>query len=58
MLKKGETATIKVAYLTSGREGKEERAITVITNDPVKPMKKLFFSGEVVTNPNALKKFD
>jgi len=58
ILKKGETATIKVAYLTSGREGKEERAITVITNDPMKPMKKLFFSGEVVTNPNALKKFD
>ncbi|TNE79214.1 MAG: DUF1573 domain-containing protein [Bacteroidetes bacterium] len=51
----GDSATLIVKFNTSGRSGVEDKTITVITNDPTRPVAKLSFTGEVVQNPNALK---
>lgn len=55
-LKQGESTEIKVVFKTAGREGDEEKSVSVITNDPETPVKKLMFKGQVVTNPNAVDK--
>jgi hypothetical protein len=53
-VKPGETVTIKVVFNTAGRSGKEEKSISVITNDPARPVAKITLRGEIVMNPNAL----
>ena len=44
----GESTFIKVTFNSSGRQGKEDRDITVITNDPFKPVSVIFLNGEVM----------
>lgn len=53
-LKKGESTRIEMHFYTRGREGNETKFISVITNDPAKPISKLYLKGVIVENPNAL----
>lgn len=57
-IKKGKTEQIALTFFTEGRSsGEEEKTITVITNDPRRPISKLIIRGEIVENPNALKEY-
>lgn len=53
-IKAGDTATITVNFSTTGREGEDTKLITIITNDPARPVSKLYLRGTIVENPNAL----
>lgn len=46
-LKKKKSAEIKIVFNTSGRKGKQHKTVTVITNDPNKPVVVLHIQGEV-----------
>jgi hypothetical protein len=54
-LKRGESTIVRAKFRSDGREGPQEKYITVISNDPVTPELRIGFKAEVVTNPNALK---
>jgi hypothetical protein len=49
-LKAGETSNIKVTFNSTGKEGKEEKHITVYTNDPTKSESDLVIKSNVVTS--------
>ena len=46
-LKKKEKSEIKIIFNTSGRKGKQHKTVTVITNDPDKPVIVLHIQGEI-----------
>ncbi len=46
-LKKGESSEIKIVFNTSGRKGNQHKTITVITNDPDKPVIVLHVQGNI-----------
>ena len=46
-LKKNEKSVIKIVFNTAGRKGKQHKTITVITNDPEKPVIVLHVQGDV-----------
>ncbi|PLW94996.1 MAG: hypothetical protein C0592_01160 [Marinilabiliales bacterium] len=46
-LKKKKSGEIKIVFNTSGRKGKQHKTVTVITNDPDKPVVVLHIQGEV-----------
>lgn len=54
-LKRGESTILRGRFNSEGREGPQEKYITVVSNDPVTPELRLGFTAEIVTNPNALK---
>ena len=54
-LKRGESTIVRGTFYSSGRDGIQDKSIIVISNDPVTPELRLRFTGEIVTNPNALK---
>jgi hypothetical protein len=54
-LKRGESTLVRVTFHSEGREGVQEKYVTIVSNDPVTPELKIGFRTEVVTNPNALK---
>jgi hypothetical protein len=47
LLKPGETSTIDVMFDTTGRQGKEEKTVTVVSNDPYQPEVVLTITGTV-----------
>ncbi len=47
VIKPGETGHIKVSYDSQGRAGKVSRTITVVSNDPVEPIKELTITAMV-----------
>jgi hypothetical protein len=47
-LKPGESGEIQVTFDTSGRTGNQSKFITVYTNDPVEPIKKLVIKAKVL----------
>ncbi len=53
-IKKGEYATLRVGFYTGGRADENMKSISVITNDPARPVAKIFLKGIIVQNPNAL----
>lgn len=48
VLKPGESSHIAVAYDSTGKNGKEQKTVTVITNDPKRSTIYLTISGEIV----------
>lgn len=50
----GDSAHITIHFNTLGREGDDTKSITVITNDPARPVAKIFLKTTIVENPNAL----
>lgn len=54
-LKRGESTFVRVTFHSEGREGAQEKYVTIVSNDPVTPELRIGFRAEVVTNPNALK---
>lgn len=46
-LKKGESSEIKIVFNTAGRKGNQHKTITVITNDPDKPVIVLHVQGDI-----------
>ncbi|MCS7297037.1 MAG: DUF1573 domain-containing protein [Bacteroidia bacterium] len=46
-LKPGESTTIKVTFDSTGRSGKDSKSVTVITNDPRRPVTNLIIQGEI-----------
>lgn len=54
-LKRGESTIVRGTFHSEGREGEQEKYITIVSNDPVTPELRLGFRSEIVTNPNALK---
>ena len=48
-VKPGETVEIIVQFDSTGRVGKQRKAITVTSNDPLEPRLKLFLTAEIVT---------
>lgn len=47
VIKPGETGQIKVSYDSQGRAGKVSRTITIVSNDPVEPIKELTITATV-----------
>lgn len=47
LLKPGESTTLKVTFYTAGKQGKNSKTITVITNDPTTPVSNLVISSEI-----------
>jgi len=47
VLSPGETGKIKVSYDSQGRAGKVSRTITIVSNDPVEPVKELTITAIV-----------
>lgn len=47
VLKPGETATITVNFITEGRSGTQNKAITVYSNDPRNPVQRITVSGYI-----------
>lgn len=45
----GECGEIKITFNTQGREGHQEKHISVMTNDPENPQKDLKFSCDIIT---------
>lgn len=54
-LKRGESTIVRGTFFSAGRDGIQNKSIIIISNDPVTPELRLQFTGEIVTNPNALK---
>lgn len=53
VIRPGETGQIKVSYDSQGRAGKVSRTITVVSNDPVEPMKELTITATVDSSMHA-----
>lgn len=51
----GETSVIKVDFNSSGKNGKQSKTVTVITNDPITPSVVLTIKGEVEAPVNPAK---
>ena len=51
VLKPGETSSIKAVFNSRGRKGSQHKSITVITNDPDKPMYVLSLKGNIEDPP-------
>jgi hypothetical protein len=51
-LKAGETSNIHVTFNSTGKEGQEEKHITVYTNDPTQPESDLVIKANVQTTPD------
>jgi len=47
VLKPGESATISVKFLTEGRSGSQNKAITVYSNDPRNPVQRVTITGHI-----------
>jgi len=48
VIKAGQTTTLKVVFNSAGRIGKQNKTITIISNDPENPRTILWIKGEVV----------
>jgi hypothetical protein len=48
VIKAGKTTTLKVVFNSAGRVGKQNKTITIISNDPKNPRTILWVKGEVV----------
>ena len=49
----GKTGVIKASFDSTGKTGKQNKTVTVITNDPVSSKVMLWVRGEVVDATNA-----
>lgn len=47
VIRPGETATMKVSFNTSGRQGRQYKTITVFSNDPVEPTQVVSIKADV-----------
>jgi hypothetical protein len=47
VLKPGESSTIKIAFDPMGRNGSQQKAITIYSNDPVNPVQRVTFTAYV-----------
>ncbi len=50
VLKPGETSSVKAVFDTRGQRGKQNKGITVVSNDPASPTVILRITGEVLQN--------
>ncbi|HRY33444.1 MAG TPA: DUF1573 domain-containing protein [Bacteroidales bacterium] len=48
LLKPGESGHLKISFNSAGMSGKQSKSITVISNDPEKPVSNLSFSASVI----------
>jgi hypothetical protein len=46
-LKPGESATVKIAFDPMGRNGSQQKAVTIYSNDPVNPVQRVTFTAYV-----------
>lgn len=47
VLKPGEKATISIKFITEGRSGSQNKAITIYTNDPRNPVQRITITGVI-----------
>ena len=47
VLKPGETATISIKFITEGRSGSQNKAITIYSNDPRNPVQRVTITGVI-----------
>jgi hypothetical protein len=50
VLKPGESGTVKAVFDSRGQRGRQNKGITVVSNDPVSPTVILRITGEVLTD--------
>lgn len=47
VLKPGETATVSIKFITEGRSGSQNKAITIYSNDPRNPVQRVTITGVI-----------